>query len=575
MLSQTRRMVAASFLAFIVALPVLAQTDERRTPTVDENPQLVMRYQELIEPEFLASHLYFFASDFFEGREATAPGQRMAAAYLASQYRAMGIRPRGTLQTTDPRALEAYYQPITFYGQQLREARLEVMRQGALVAHSVFGGSATFDGQAFLASGNLPDIDGGVIFGGYGIADNTLGYNDYAAILDAGIDTAGKWMLVLRDEPMASFDRSLLPTDDAGASRWTTGAFNKLRAMMQSGARGMLIVGDVGERVQLPLAARAHGALRSVGGISLRPGGSPRQAPPVYIISEDFANELLSSANRSVSELRQEIDGSLRPVVFEVPHTRVRSEIHHEQAEKRSENVLAYIEGSDLKDEVVVITAHYDHVGFNPLVDGDIINNGADDDGSGTIAMLALARAFRAAKDEGHGPRRSILFLSVTAEEKGLLGSAYYTDVDPVFPLEQTVVNLNMDMIGRFDPTHPQQSENYVYIIGSYLISQELHDINDRVNVLTGVDLELDERFNDPNDPNQFFRRSDQANFGKHTIPFIFYFTGTHEDYHDVGDRPEKIAYERMARIARLVFATAWQVANQDERPPVTGPGFN
>ena len=240
-------------------------------------------------------------------------------------------------------------------------------------------------------------------------------------------------------------------------------------------------------------------------------------------------------------------------------------------------NVVGWIAGMDpvLRDEFVVLSSHYDHIGTNPLLEGDNVYNGADDNGSGTVAMLEIARAFQRAKSDGLGPRRSIVFAHFTGEEKGLLGSKYYADTNPLFPLTRTVTNINIDMIGRLDPSHPEGSDNYVYIIGSRLISEELHDINDRVNRLTGVDVDLDERFNSKNDPNRFYRRSDHWNFGKHGIPFIFFFTGTHEDYHRPEDEADKIEYDRLARIARLIFATTWQVANQDQPPELSGDGFN
>jgi Zn-dependent M28 family amino/carboxypeptidase len=286
---------------------------------------------------------------------------------------------------------------------------------------------------------------------------------------------------------------------------------------------------------------------------------------------------MLAPSGRTVADIKQTIDSSLKPEVLEVPGVMLSSTIENESAEAPSENVAAFIEGSDpaLKDEVVVISSHYDHIGIDAGAEGDNINNGADDDGSGTVGVLEMAEAFMKAKQDGHGPRRSILFLNVTGEEKGLLGSQYFTDSDPLLPLDKIVTDLNIDMIGRYDPTHPTQSENYVYIIGSNLISQELHDINAKVNELTGTSLELDERFNSKDDPNQFYRRSDHWNFGKHSIPFIFFFTGTHDDYHGVDDEADKIEYDRMARITRLIFATAWQVANQDNPPVVSGEGFN
>ncbi|MDA0874980.1 MAG: M28 family peptidase, partial [Bacteroidetes bacterium] len=162
-----------------------------------------------------------------------------------------------------------------------------------------------------------------------------------------------------------------------------------------------------------------------------------------------------------------------------------------------------------LKDEFVVISSHYDHVGMQPGTGGeDTIFNGADDDGSGTVTVLEIAEAFAKARQDGFGPRRSVIFLNVSGEEKGLLGSAFYTDRDPIVPLEQTVTNLNIDMIGRIDPTHPDADTDYVYIIGSNLVSQELHDINLRANQTFGSKVQLHERFNSKDDPNQFYRRS-------------------------------------------------------------------
>ncbi len=248
----------------------------------------------------------------------------------------------------------------------------------------------------------------------------------------------------------------------------------------------------------------------------------------------------------------------------------------YETTEVMSENVVAFVEGSDpvLKNEFVVISAHLDHVGDQGEGE-DAIYNGADDDGSGTVTILEIAEAFQRAKEDGHGPRRSVLFLHVTGEEKGLLGSEYYADREPLVPIEDTVANLNIDMIGRYDPERGFETTDYVYIIGGDLISQDISDWNAAVNETTRQGLLLSDRFNSPDDPNQFFRRSDHWNFGKYDVPFIFYFTGTHEDYHGVGDSADKIDYDRMARIGRLVFGTAWELANRDERPMVSGVGFN
>ena len=225
-----------------------------------------------------------------------------------------------------------------------------------------------------------------------------------------------------------------------------------------------------------------------------------------------------------------------------------------------SENVLAFIPGSEKPDEVIVISAHYDHVGMRK--NGDIYN-GADDDGSGTVAILEIAEAFQEAVRDGKGPKRSILFLHVTAEEIGLYGSRYYTE-NPIFPLENTVCNLNTDMIGRIDPKR-KGSDDYIYLIGSDILSQELHDVSEAVNE-EYINLELDYKFNSKNDPNRFYYRSDHFNFAKNNIPVIFYFNGVHEDYHKTTDTPDKIEYELMTKRARLIFQTAWEVANREGR---------
>jgi hypothetical protein len=224
----------------------------------------------------------------------------------------------------------------------------------------------------------------------------------------------------------------------------------------------------------------------------------------------------------------------------------------------RGENVLGYIQGSDLKDELLIITAHYDHLGKHD----SLIFNGADDDASGVSAALEIAEAFMLAKKEGNGPRRSILIMPVSGEEKGLLGSRYYTD-NPIYPLENTVANLNIDMIGRLDDWH--DNGNYVYLIGSDRLSYDLHNLNEKIND-DYIGIDLDYRFNDKDDPNRYYYRSDHYNFAKNNIPVIFYFNGVHEDYHKPSDTIEKLDFDKINTITRLIFLTAWEIANRDER---------
>ena len=224
----------------------------------------------------------------------------------------------------------------------------------------------------------------------------------------------------------------------------------------------------------------------------------------------------------------------------------------------RGENVLGYIEGTDLKNELIIITAHYDHLGKHD----SLIFNGADDDASGVAGAMEIAEAFMIAKKEGYGPRRSILIMPVSGEEKGLLGSEYYTD-NPIYPLENTIANLNIDMIGRLDDWH--DNGNYVYLIGSDRLSLELHNLNEEINAKY-IGLDLDYRFNDEEDPNRYYYRSDHYNFAKNNIPVIFYFNGIHEDYHRPSDTIEKLDFNKIETITKLIFLTAWELANRDER---------
>jgi Zn-dependent M28 family amino/carboxypeptidase len=226
-----------------------------------------------------------------------------------------------------------------------------------------------------------------------------------------------------------------------------------------------------------------------------------------------------------------------------------------------TENVAAIIQGSKYPEEYIILTAHLDHIGIDK---NGFINNGADDDGTGNVALLEIAEAFIKAKNEGVGPKRSLVFLHVTGEEKGLLGSKYYTE-NPLYPLKNTVANLNIDMIGRINPKRNTDDPNYIYLIGSDKLSEELHDISKLANE-RHVQLELDYTYNDDNDPNRFYYRSDHYNFAKKNIPVIFYFSGTHEDYHKPTDTADKINYSILEKRTKLIFYTAWELANRSNR---------
>jgi hypothetical protein len=386
-----------------------------------------------------------------------------------------------------------------------------------------------------------------------------VGYDDYAALKAKGISIEGKWVMILADEPVADANTSLLPTKDRKISNWTNGIL-KRRAVLAAGKpAGVLEV-----RMPSPLqkgtfaedAAQVSARAAALGNLSLDQNSA---MTPTFAISPTLADQILAQSGHKIEDVRQQIERALKPEVFEVSNARVTATVEQSKP-LETENVLAFIEGSDpqLKNEVVIISAHYDHLGLNRALKGDQIFNGAADDGSGVVATLELAQAFMTAKRDGFGPRRSVLFINFSGEEKGTLGSAFYANREPVIPLNQTVANINMDGVGGFDAKHPAHSRNYIYIVGDGDLSKEMIATNRRVKDVTGINLELIEGKKFP---------SDQRSFQAQMVPFIYYSTGLTEHYHTVGDEPGTVDYEHLARVTQLVFGTAWEVANQNSRP--------
>lgn len=556
-------------LAFVLTtstlLPVNAQaqktahrsTQPKLTPSTFDDPALVKKYSALITSATLSPPLYYLASDALEGRETGTRGQHLAAEYLAKHYRTMGLTPKGTGKSKDADSPEPYFQHYSLYPLLPKEGRLELTVNGQRVATSTFS-PTVHDDLAYFIAGIAKSGSGGVVFGGYGIADRDLGYDDYAALAQKGISIDDKWLILLRDEPLSDANTSLLPTPDNKVSAWTTGGLTKANAYIKAGRpKGILVVSDVGPRNQLSFAeasAQMSKASQRIGQLT-----PTRDAyfPPTYNISSKFADQIVAGTGHTIAELKSSIDQTLKPTVFEVKDAKITATIDPRPAIE-SENVLAFIEGSDpkLKNEVLVFTAHHDHLGLNPLLQGDQIFNGAADDGSGATASLELARAFMAAKRDGFGPRRSILFLNPSGEEKGILGSANYLNGGPTVPLGQIVADINMDGVAGFDLKHPTKSKNYIYIGGAAGLSDDLVALNQRVKETVGSTIEL----TDQNFP------SDSVSFESQLIPYIYFSTGLTEHYHKVSDAADTIDYEHFARVTQLIFATAWQIANQDAR---------
>ena len=273
---------------------------------------------------------------------------------------------------------------------------------------------------------------------------------------------------------------------------------------------------------------------------------------PYLAVSYNAAAQMLNKSSLD--------SASLISLAKETYTTNTTVNVAKQKITLESTNVLGLLPGTDRKDEYVFLTAHYDHIGKTST---GVINYGADDDGSGTTAIIEIAEAFAKAKKNGHGPRRSIVFMAVSGEEYGLWGSEFYSD-NPVFPLDKTTVDLNIDMIGRIDPKYTGDSLNYVYVIGDDKLSSDLRPITDSVNNKY-VKMELDRRFTDVLDPNRYYYRSDHYNFAKKGVPIIFYFNGTHADYHRPTDTIDKINFDLMEKRTKLVFYTAWEMANRDQ----------
>jgi hypothetical protein len=332
-----------------------------------------------------------------------------------------------------------------------------------------------------------------------------------------------------------------------------SGSREMLAKLSNSGAKAIFIMSADDEQFKQTLPRQARRSLLSRLRFDKESSGEESM---VFYITQAMAAEMLNSSVEKLSA------AAANPT--SIKSRKVSLKVTEKLKVLDTENMVAYLEGTDLKDEVLVISSHFDHIGQNE--DGTVINNGADDDGSGTTGVMEIAEAFAQAAKEGNRPRRSILFLNVTGEEKGLLGSAYYAD-NPLYPIANTITNLNIDMIGRVDADH-ENDRDYVYAIGSEKLSSHLKIISEYANI-TYSGLNLDYRYDDPKDTNRFYYRSDHYNFAKKGIPIIFYFNGVHADYHRPTDTVDKIEFDVMAKRTRLIFHTAWILVNRDERPPV------
>ncbi|MFH0989105.1 MAG: M28 family peptidase [bacterium] len=475
----------------------------------------------------LSAHLHFLASQELEGRETAYRGQKVAARYIASVFQKLGLKAIGDNGS--------YFQSFDIFVRKVDpRSAIIVQTSGGKRNFQILNDYLTFANRDTV-------VGGGILFVGR---------------MGKGLDslteeqTKGKILLAFQQKQ--------------------TGPVTNTRGMRIPPTRllpknnGVLVIADKDGSGSLDSMRDNYRSRIEKGTLStVQPRPSMGMGSQLtYSISWEMAETIVKGTGQSLSQLEESASNqqSAKPMLLNDISVQIESKMISEKV--TSENVIGLLEGSDpkLKDEYVIITAHYDHLGVGA---NRVVNPGADDDGSGTIGVLELAEAFALNPVK---PKRSIIFMPVTGEEKGLWGSSYYTQ-NPIIPLEKIISDLNIDMIGRIDPKYDSLSNpNYIYVIGSNRISTELDQILVKANK-ESENLILDYKYNDPKDPNNFYQRSDHYNFANKGIPIIFFFNGTHADYHRPTDTVDKINFAKMEKITRLIYHTAWKVAN-GQHPP-------
>ncbi len=492
----------------------------------------------------LKDYLTFIASDEMEGRDTPSRGLDTTAGYLASQLSRWGLKPAGDNGT--------YFQRIALRRNKLDPAQTRVE----------FNNQTFNYGEDFLATAAAGSASGQLVYVGHGWVIKAKNIDAYQ-----GLDVKDKIVVIVG----GGLPKGVTPADIGGkqGEDWEI----PVPAARKRGAKAVISVPSFQTWANW---AQSRQNSTERGSVSVEKFQNPNNTPFIAITaSPRLLNALFQG---------EKFNGT---VIFNRAVANDPVEGFELKAEKKfsftvgiktepvgTQNVVAVLEGSDptLKNEYVAIGAHYDHVGIGTPVNGDAIYNGADDDGSGTTAVLAMAEAFA----RGPRPKRSILFIWHAGEEKGLWGSQYFTDY-PTIPLSQVITELNIDMIGRTKKegdkpaNQPLPKPGEIYLIGSKLMSTELGEISEAVNK-SYLNLSFNYKYDDPKDPEQFFYRSDHFNYARKGVPIIFYMDGVHEDYHRPSDTADKIDYQNMEKVTRTVYATAWELANRPTRPRVDKP---
>lgn len=521
-------MGAMFFLSFHINAQYESGVTIPDSTLISDSTTISYRLSKYISADDMKKNLTILASDEMEGREVGTPGNDKAAAYISTQLKELNI--------SLPPDAENYYQNIAFSYTRWNKVNVTV-------------GDTTFrhlwDFLAFPTGNESIDVSmDEITFLGYGIDDNR--YSDYEKL-----NLKGKTIIIYEGEPMKN-DTTYWISDTSKESLWSN-TENKLKIAKRKGVDLVLVIKNDFKQFLGENRRKVIGSTVKIGDVSLN---KKDVANHIYI-SSTMAQYILGDNADVIIKKRDKIKHSGNPESAEIG-VDMKILLDRNDNILKGQNIMAYFEGSDKKDELIIVSAHYDHIGMR----GDDIFNGADDNGSGSVTLLEVASALQAGVKQGHYPSRSILCLWLTGEERGLLGSKYYIK-NPVFPLEKTIANINIDMVGRVDQKYAGQP-HYIYVIGSDRLSSDLHTINEDIND-TYEKLILDYKYNDEKDPNRFYYRSDHYSFAEIGIPAIFFFNGTHADYHRASDTVEKINFDKMEKIGRHIFHLMWELANRKE----------
>ncbi|MFN8338384.1 MAG: M28 family peptidase [Saprospiraceae bacterium] len=510
-------------------------TPDKSQPMVKDDSDPSFRLASSISSAKLRDHMKVLASDSLEGRETGKKGIQLAADYISKNLRNLG------LYAKDARA--GYFQPVAFTYSKWIDTDMYINGTRYRLLWDYLALPELNENKEFIK-------DKEVIFLGYGIDDSK--YSDFKKV-----DVKDKIIMINKGEPWDKNGNSYI-TGTKDTSAWSKDINMKLKAAKDKGAKLVLIIEDDIKRKVEDNRNKLLGANLQLGNLKNK---ILNTANHVYI-SSTIAKQIIGENDKKILKARKKLEKG-KPANVKLSTDFVMN-MAKDVNVLEGNNIVAYVEGKSKKDEFIIVTAHYDHLGKR----GDEVFNGADDNASGTSTLLELAKAFQGAVLEGSRPERSIVFAWFCGEEKGLLGSEYYSE-NPIFPLENTIANVNIDMVGRVNDKY-KDNPDYIYVIGSDRLSSDLHKINESVNQKY-TQLTLDYTYNGENDPNKFYYRSDHYNFAKKGIPAIFYFNGTHEDYHRTTDDIEKINFDKMAHVGQLIFHTIWELANRPDRIVVDG----